>query len=152
MRIIFDCHQRCLNFVSKLPDAKDRLVILSQRDKFAWKEDQGLWKEDKDEIYFFEAFFDEEFVTSFSSKEDMTTVVTKIITTIGEGFERGRFFVTREQYEEYRRLEIEEKKKEEERKEKELQNLLTSKEEKMLFHAFEKVKQKNKEKKKRGVN
>lgn len=96
------------------PNAKNRLRVWADVDKFNWKEDEDIWKQqrglNKKE---YEIYFDREFITSFSESDEFPIVRNNFFKAMRDLYKSGKIFVHEQMYavkdeeEKQKRLEME---------------------------------------------
>lgn len=81
------------------PNAKNRLRVWSDVDKFNWKEDEDIWKQHKGLAKReYEIYFDREFICSFFEDSDFQDVYILFLTALKKLFKDGKIFNHEEVY------------------------------------------------------
>lgn len=91
---IFDMIQKEFAF-----PLKDRLHIAAEVDMYRKGEDESIWRQDKNEDYSYQVYFDGEFVCFFDVKENKTVVYIKIMKGLKDLYQQGKIHWNKSLYE-----------------------------------------------------
>jgi len=81
---------------------KNRLNIVSELDKYRWKEDESVWKQKRGKsAYQYEVYFDTEFVCFFGSDEGIDRAYLKVLEGILKLYKEKKIFWNLDLYEVY---------------------------------------------------
>lgn len=92
------------NFIVKelspiFPHVEKRVRIWADDEKFRWKEDEDIWKQHKGKsVKEYEAYFDREFVCSFTQAQPPKAVYLSFIEGVRRLYKEGLIFVHEELY------------------------------------------------------
>lgn len=81
------------------PHTGKRLRIWSDVDKYRWKEDESIWKQQRGKTAKeYEIYFDKEFICSFSESENLTQVFITFANALKRLVKEGKIFVNEAMY------------------------------------------------------
>lgn len=81
---------------------KDRLKVVSELDKYRWKEDESVWAQKRGRAaYQYEVYFDAEFVCFFGSDEGIQRAYLKVLEGLLKLYKEKKIFWNKELYEVY---------------------------------------------------
>jgi hypothetical protein len=132
------------NFPIAVPDFAKRIHVASETQLFRTGEDEGLWRQKKDEKYVFHIHFDGEFMC-FAENEDPRIILGNFMESFKTAYKDKKIFINEKMYE----IEDEKRKAIERAKQEELEKAhkkATTKEEKIVAEAVKRVISKKKKK------